>query len=148
MRLFRGGLPFRLLSGLALGLLGGLPLGLSAASRLGIFSRLPLGFLGGFAARFFFALATDFRLTSRFRFLFGPRQFSLPFRFLALAAALFLRLPFQFFPDGGFVHYLRLDRFDFILFGMRRRPDRFKFSNKNTPTTVCTTMVTTVATIS
>ncbi|MBS1224895.1 MAG: hypothetical protein H6R24_1573, partial [Proteobacteria bacterium] len=97
-----------------------LPLGFRCRLTFSLFSGLAPGFLGGLTARFFFVLATNFRLTACLSFPFRPRQSSLPVRFLALAATLFLSLSFQFFPDRSLVYYLRLDRFDFLPFGVRR----------------------------
>ncbi len=115
-----GGFAARFLSSLAFFRLSRLTFGFFHRFTTRFLSGLTFGLLGGFAARFFFALATDFRLASRLCFAFGPRQPGLPFRFLTLAAAIFLRLSLQLRPNGGFVHHLRLDRINFILFGTWR----------------------------
>ena len=112
---------FRLRRRLVLGFLSSsLPLGFRRRFPFGLLRRLAPSLLGCFTARFFFLLATNFCVTTRLCFPFRTRQSGLPFCFLTLAATLFLGLSFQFFPDCGLVHYLRLNRLNFYLLRVRR----------------------------
>ena len=131
-----GGLPFRFLSGLPFGFLNGLALGLFRGFAFRFLSgltfrlnrSLPLSLFSGFtfrrfrrlAAFLFFALAPKLRLMTRFCFPFSPRYFGLPFRFLALAATLFLGLPLHLCPDRRLIHEHGRNRLSLLRFRMRR----------------------------
>ncbi len=135
-------MPFSLFGGLAAffqlaGLLGGLPSGLGRRlARLFRLARFLGGLLPGFfdpallrglaTGGFLLLLATQFRLSPLFRrarLAFRPRQPGLPFRLLALPAALLFRQPFQFLPDRNLVHHFGGDGFDLGWFGVRRARD-------------------------
>ena len=118
---FRFSLPFGFCFGLPFRLCRYLPFGFRFT--LDFQRRFAFRLFGGFAAYFFlFPLAANFRLTSRLRLPFSPRQFRLPLCFLALAMTFFLGLAFQFCLDRSLIHHFRWNRLNFIRLRTWRTP--------------------------